>query len=175
MTSLLVDRWLDANGVAVNNVVQSQFSHYATHQSFTAASAVANNTGLFVSLTPRYSTSKILILCSANISHATTNTVVRARIIRTGPATAYSGAGASGLDSTGWTTTGYNGQNSSVNTMFPNYSIQWFDAPNTTSTCTYTLQIATNNSSGTVYINGQGDWASGWAGTSQMLALEIAQ
>lgn len=172
MTSLLVNRWLDANGVAVNNIVQSQVSFYSTYQSFTNGSA--NNTGLYISLAPRYATSKILILCSANISHASTSTVCRARIARTGPSTSYS-TGSSPASSAGWTTTNYNGQTSSVPTMFPNFNMQWFDTPNSTASCTYTLQISTNNASYTVYLNGNGDWGSGWAGSSTMIALEVAQ
>ena len=175
MTTLNVNKWQTAAGTTVNNVVQTKVFHYSTYQSFAAGGSVAQDTGLTLSITPRYSTSKIYVLVSANIFNATNSTVCRARIKRTGPATVYS-ASSTGSQSTGWTTTRYNGSPAgATGEMGMNHNIQMFDSPASTSACTYTLQVANNSDSQTVGINGSGIWGSGWAGSSQIILMEIAQ
>ena len=175
MTTLNVNKWQTAAGTTVNNVVQTKVFHYATYQSFTAGDSVAQDTGLTLSITPRYSTSKIYVLVSANIFNPNNSSVCRARIKRTGPATVYSASsGQSG--SFGWTTTRYNGSPAGATPeMGMNHTIQMFDSPASTSACTYTLQVANNGASQTSGINGSGTWGSTWAGSSQIILMEIAQ
>jgi hypothetical protein len=172
MTTLNVNKWQTAAGTTVNNVVQTKVFHYATYQAF--AADAATDTGLTLSITPRYSTSKIYVLVTANLYQVTTSSVCRARIKRTGPATVYS-TSSTGSSSTGWTTTHYNSVPATSSQMGMNHNIQWFDSPASTSACTYTLQVANNTASQTVGINGSGLWGSGWAGSSQIILMEIAQ
>lgn len=174
MTTLNVNKWQTAAGTTINNVVQTKVFHYATYTAYTAASTVPLDTGLTLSITPKYSTSKIYVLCSANINNGGNSTVCRGRIKRTGPATAYSTA-STGSQSVDWTTTVYTSATVTDSYMRPNSNIQWYDAPATTSACTYTLQIANNTDSTTVYLNGTGTWGSSWAGSSQIILMEIAQ
>lgn len=174
MTTLNVNKWQTAAGNTINNVVQVRNLHYATYQSFASGNTVANDTGLTLSITPKYSTSKIFVLCSPNINSASNGSVCRARIKRTGPATVYSTA-STGSESGEWTTTVYTGAPATDSYMRPNSNIQWFDSPATTSTCTYTLQIANNSPSQTVLLNGTGLWGTAWAGSSQIILMEIAQ
>jgi len=175
MTTLNVNKWQTAAGTTVNNVVQSKAFHYATYQSYTEpGSGTAFDTGLTLSITPRYSASKIYVLVTANIWNYGNSSVCRARIKRTGPSTVYS-ASSSGSQSTGWTTTQYNSTPAINAEMGMNHNIQWFDSPASTSTCTYTLQIAGNSAGHVSGINGSGTWGSGWAGSSQIILMEIAQ
>jgi hypothetical protein len=175
MTTLNVNKWQTAGGTTINNVVQTKSFHYATYQAWTAAAdATPYDTALTLSITPKYSTSKIYVLCSPNIFHATSSSVVRARVKRTGPATTYS-TSASASAMTGWTTCNYTGAPATASYMSPNQNIQWFDSPASTSACTYTLQICGNTSSQVVGLNGTGLWGSTWAGSSQIVLMEIAQ
>ena len=173
MSIIKANKWQTVAGIPVNNIVQMVQVDYNTYQSFVANAAT--DTGLTLSITPRFATSKILVLCSSQMGHAP-GSVVRGRIKRTGPATVYSASsGQSG--SFGWTTTRYNGSPAGATPeMGMNHTIQMFDSPASTSACTYTLQVANNNASGAaVGINGSGTWGSSWAGSSQIILMEIAQ
>jgi hypothetical protein len=174
MTTLNVNKWQTAAGNTVNNVVQTRNLHYATYTAYTGSNSVPLDTGLTLSITPKYSTSKIYVLCSPNINSGGNSTVCRARIKRTGPSTVYS-TSSSGSQSGEWTTTVYTNVPTTDAYMRPNSNIQWFDSPGTTSTCTYTLQIANNTEATTVYLNGTATWGSTWAGSSQIILMEIAQ
>jgi hypothetical protein len=174
MTTLNVNKWQTAAGNTVNNVVQTKTFHYSTYQTFSGDNSVAQTTGLTLSITPKYSTSKIFVLCSANINSGNSSTVCRARIKRTGPSTVYS-ASSGQSQSFGWTTTVYNSTPATDAYMRPNSNIQMYDSPATTSACTYTLEIANNTASQPIYLNGTGTWGNGWAGSSQIILMEIAQ
>jgi hypothetical protein len=175
MTTLNVNKWQTAAGTTVNNVVQSKAFHYATYQAYTEpGSGTAFDTGLTLSITPKYSTSKIYVTVTANLFNYGSSSVCRARIKRTGPATVYS-ASSTGSQSSGWTTTHYISVPTVAADMGMNHNIQWFDSPASTSTCTYTLQIAGNSAGIVSGINGSGTWGSGWAASSQIILMEIAQ
>jgi hypothetical protein len=176
MTILRVDNWKDTNNFAYNNIVQVQHVHYATYEAYAGSARVASATGLVLSITPRYNTSKILVLCSPNVSHATSSSVCSLRVLRTGPSTAYS-PNSSGADSGQYTLTNYiNPQGTAGNeTMGPNFNIHWLDSPTTTSTCTYRLEIANNTTGQAIYLNGNGEYTSSWQGSSQMTLMEIKQ
>jgi hypothetical protein len=172
MTTLNVNKWQTAAGTTVNNVVQSKAFHYATYNSTTSTSAY--DTGLTLSITPKYSTSKIYVMVTANLFNYGSSSVCFGRIKRTGPSTVYSASsGSSG--SFGWTTVHYISVPAIAADMGMNHNIQMFDSPASTSTCTYTLQIAANSAGYVSGINGSGTWGSGWAGSSQIILMEIAQ
>lgn len=52
------------------------------------------------------------------------------------------------------------------------FSIEWIDSPSTTSTITYDLWIASNNSSGTVGIGGMGN-SEDYNTATTIVAMEI--
>lgn len=169
MSIIKANKWQTVAGIPVNNIVQMVQVDYNTYQSFVANAAT--DTGLTLSITPRFATSKILVLCSSQMGHAP-GSVVRGRIKRTGPATVYS-ASSDASSSTGWTTTLYNPVDNSY--MSANSNIQWFDSPASTSTCTYTFQTANNTTGVVVYLNGYNAYTSVWGGTSHLTLMEIAQ
>ena len=171
MSIIRANKWQTVAGIPVNNIVQMVQVDYNTYQTFAGSTGVYSDTGLTASITPRFATSKILVFCSAQMGHAG-GTVVRGRVIRTGPSTVYS-AFAAAAESTTSTTTQYNQHTTSY--MGPNSTIQFFDSPATTSACTYTLQIANNTTSAAIYLNGYNDYTTSWGGTSHLTLWEIAQ
>jgi len=171
MSIIRANKWQTVSGLPVNNIVQLVQVDYTTHQSFAASANAAQDTGLTASITPRFATSIILVLCSPQMGH-TGGTVVAGRVKRTGPSTVYS-TFATASSSSSFTTVQYNQNGTSY--MSANSTIQWFDSPASTSTCTYTLQIANNTSSYTVYLNGYNAYTSSWNGTSHLTLMEIAQ
>jgi hypothetical protein len=96
-----------------------------------------------LSITPKYATSKILVIAQSNIDGtATTNSYVFMQVLR-------------GSTSFGFKTTGGNSNQSSgvVNTY--SLSLNALDSPATTSTLTYNLQIG-RNSGGTASVGAYG-------------------
>jgi hypothetical protein len=171
MSIIRANKWQTVAGLPVNNIVQLVQVDYNTYQTFAGSIGVFSDTGLTAAITPRFATSKILVMCSPQLGH-TAGTVVRGRVIRTGPSTVYSTFGTAS-ESTASTTTQYNSYNNSY--MSANSTIQFFDSPASTSTCTYTLQIANNTSSYAVYLNGYNAYTTSWGGTSHLTLMEIAQ
>jgi hypothetical protein len=171
MSIIKANKWQTVSGLPVSNIVQLVQVDYNTYQTFSASAGAFSNTGLTAAITPRFATSKILVFCSAQMGHAG-GTVCRGRVIRTGPATVYS-TFATASESTASTTTHYNPVTTSY--MSANSTIQFFDSPASTSTCTYTLQIANNTSSTAIYLNGYNAYTTSWGGTSHLTLMEIAQ
>jgi hypothetical protein len=136
----------------VIQVVQS------TTTTSTATTSTSFVTGvLAASITPKFSTSTILILCSANMSTGGANIQ--------GAVTVYRGA-------TNLMTQGQSLVYSGSNAVLAPVSLMYSDSPATTSSTTYTIYFKnTNNSAGTVTFNSAS--ASG-AATAQIILLEIA-
>lgn len=174
MTTLQVKQWQFTNGTVVGNVIQQQYFFYNTYQVWTnTADGAAQDTGLVVSITPRYNTSKILVLCAANINHGNSTCVVRGRIVRTGPSTTYSPSSVATYCNN-WTTTMYGPAGTSAAYMPGTSTIYWLDSPSTTQACTYRLQIASNTTGGSIMINGNAQWLNTWSGSSTITVMEIA-
>ena len=154
------------------NVLQVVHVDYNTIQTFTVPANVEQSqaTGLVASITPKSATSKILVLCSANLGHAGASTVVRALVQRTGPATANATLSTNSATSN-WTAATFI---PTPNWMAQNSAIHWLDSPNTTAACTYTLRIGGNVAAQIVYLNTQAGYANQWGGVSYMTLLEIA-
>lgn len=176
MTFLKVNKWQTAAGDTVSNVIQTKIFNYSTTQTFSnTADGVAQTTALTLAITPKFATSKIYVTASCNISYNNNSSVARGRIIRTGPSTAYS-TSSSASSMSGWTTCHYLGESATGNAMMgPNYNITWTDSPASTSTCTYTLQLASNGGNSSMYLNGNGTWGGDWGGSSYIILMEIAQ
>jgi len=159
-------------GQTMNTVLQVVHFDYGIFQSFTAGDGVAQDTGLVASIVPRFATSRILVQVSANMSESSASTVCRGRITRTGPGTASSAVSGT-TNMTQYTTVVYASDATSY--MRPNATMVWFDTPNTTGTCTYRLQIASNGAGQTVQLNGQKGYSNTWGGVSHITLMEVAQ
>jgi hypothetical protein len=170
MSIIKANKWQTVSGLPVNNIVQMVQVDNTTYQSVTSTSMV--DTGLTASITPRFNTSKILVICSAQMGHSP-GQAARGIMKRTGPATTYSILSVAAQTSSfaNMTTAAYN---SATNNMQPNSTIYWFDSPASTSTCTYTFQIS-SNTGGAVTFNGYGAYTTTWGGVSHLTLWEIAQ
>ena len=172
MSIIQANKWQTVSGLPVNNIVQMVQVTYNTYQSFTTTTLT--DTGLTASITPRFATSKILVLCSAQIGNVV-GSASRGLMKRTGPATAYSIFSQASQTGTvaNFTTAVYN---SAISThMQPNSTIQWYDSPASTSACTYTLQISGNEPGYAATLNSYGSYTTVWGGTSYLTLWEIAQ
>ena len=112
-------------------------------------------TGLAASITPLFSTSKVLIVVSTSITNTLVNGVTNLTVYRGG--TNLGGNVNSALSSTSNTGSGY---------IWTPSSISYLDSPSTTSSTTYTLYFNTS-ASGTAYAL----WG---ACTSMITLMEIA-
>jgi hypothetical protein len=118
------------------------------------------NTGITASITPLFSTSKILV--SAYVQGCTksaTGTQVALRINRN--STTIITFSTNGGDNT-----------SNIGMDIGTIATEYLDSPATTSSTTYTVQLANDNNTGTVYINN--NYFLG-AVTSTITLMEIAQ
>lgn len=115
--------------------------------SFTS-STFSDVTGLSVSITPKFSTSKILVIANVNCSWRTTNAKIGGRLMRNSTPIAVGDAASSRTQVTGvayW--------NIDADTTVP-LSMTYLDSPSTTSATTYKWQANNMDNSGlAVYIN----------------------
>lgn len=153
-------------------VLQVVHFDFATQQTFTVPSdiSLSQATGLTASITPTSSTSKILVMCSANLGHVGTTSVARAFLQRTGPSTA------NNTLSQGTQTPTFSHVVYGVATdiMWPNTAMNWLDSPNSTSPCTYTLRIGGNGSGALVGLNRYNNYSNQWGSVSHLTLMEIA-
>ncbi len=129
-------------------------------------------TGLSVSITPTYTTSKILVFGHINCDGSSTVTQVYFRIVRDSTAICIGDAAGSRQRYTGR----YYYADNNVAGMCP-FSL--LDSPSTTSTSTYKIQIATETASGSAVVNRSindtdGTYNGGRA-ASTITVMEIAQ
>jgi hypothetical protein len=126
------------------------------------------NTGLSASITPLFSTSKILILVNAciRVVGTTTDTGTGFGIAR-GATNIWAGSSVQTYVGAG-----------SSSTMDAIQNIQYLDSPATTSSTTYTFQVNryTNNGGSTVYLNFNYNGGGGiQSDISNIILMEIAQ
>ena len=145
---------------SAGQVLQVVNATYSTQVS--SSSSTFSSTGLTASITPKFSTSKILVLISVNgIMKYNTNTAVGLQIVR---------------NSTAILT--FEGSAGFINGTSPQYlatggnSAEYLDSPATTSATTYTLYIASTGNLANVNINYN---AFSTAPTSTITLMEIAQ
>jgi len=139
---------------AQSKVLQVVNTTYATGASTTSTTYV--DTGLSLTITPLFSTSKILVLIDIADAGKSggTSPYAKFNIVRTSTQLIEF---SKQLGYTGTTTANY------IGSVGSNY----LDAPSTTSATTYKVQYAINGGGGTVEINASG-------GTSTMTLMEIA-
>jgi hypothetical protein len=168
-----------ANG----SIVQVQSYTYTQYWTTTShggpgipGGASGSITPVYVSITPRLSTSKILVVCNTMPTWNAGNQTWLGKILRTG---AYVGAayspGTTNTNYPNWSAQAYAQTASTV--IIPTAMIQWLDSPVTNGLLTYALMIAGNNNNTTpVGINGADiNGYNSYGGISTITAYEIAQ
>ena len=160
--SMIID---GTNGLTFNNAT-TQASAGAVLQTVSAGLAIGQNSTtsisfvsspLTVSITPKFSTSKILIIANSvglisSSSYAAKYTIYR---------------NSTNLGSAQGMTFIGGGTNQDIP-----LSLSYLDSPATTSSTTYTVYFSSNNASGTAYL---GDTIGGVSPTSSITLMEIAQ
>ena len=163
------------NGLTFNNAttqasagtVLQVFSTPKTDSFSTSSTSKVDITGMSVSITPKFATSKILVIASINYGGLDYNyycDLLRGSTVLNAPS---SGVNPCTVSLTGITTSGY----------APIYSsnISFLDSPTTTSATTYKLQIACQTS-GTFYLNRSArNGAADSVCSSTITVMEIAQ
>jgi hypothetical protein len=172
--SMIID---GTNGLTFNNattqasagVVLQVVSTSLTSTLSVSGSAFTDVTGLSVSITPKFSTSKILITGTLN---ATSGDISYFQIVRNSTAIGIGDAASSRIRCTGG---GY-GTGSNTTWMPAALAFNYLDSPATISATTYKIQIGANSGI-TTYVNrGANDSDSGNAGRSisTITVMEIA-
>ena len=141
------------NTAAVSGVVlQVVQGTYSTQNSTTSGTAV--DTGITISITPKFSNSKILVLATlTGIFVVNNGNFVKAQLVRNST-TIGEFAGAQGYTASGGSTSGF-------------AAVNYLDSPATTSSTTYKIQFARNTGSGSVRVQSNSD-------VSSITLLEIA-
>ena len=175
MSSIIrADRWQNSDGVAYNSVLQV-VSTTKTDTFSTTSTSFTDVTGLSVAITPKFSTSKILVI--AQISIGMTNGTGYGFVqLAGGNTSAYIGDAAS--NRVRCVFGGYSSANQGE--VITSNSIVYLDSPATTSATTYKLQgrVGTVGTSPTLYVNRSavdGDTTAHGRGASSITVMEIAQ
>ena len=163
MTSQLrVDKILPVDGAPTGGgggIIQVVGTNNTTQVS-TTNTLLSNPTdsGMSVTLTPKFATSKILIMINASLRGDGNNAYVNALIKRNGTLIDYSDCTDDGV------------LDYSTNHKPGNSSWAFFDSPNSTSALTYGFFFSRYGGSGTAYFNNNGNHYS----CSTMTAMEIS-
>ena len=168
MSSIIrADKWQNALGVAYNTVLQV-VQTVKTDTFSTTSTSFTDVTGLSVSITPKFDSSKILILAHYNYGVSADGVQAHLRLMKNSTEIYIGDAAGSRIRST---TGGYNGAQD-IRSTAPIF----LDSPNTTSTTVYKVQMRT--SSGTSHLNRSGtdsDTAQYARNASSITVIEIAQ
>ena len=143
----------DAGGGKINQVVQME---YGSHQAFTASSGTFTDSNVTLNITPTATDSKIVGWAFYNCGNSG-DVYMYLRISRTAPSSAVV-----------CNKKGHTPQSGCA--IIDNGSMNFIDSPNTTSQCTYTLQVDAGG--GTARLNARGDDTSG-PGTSGIMLMEV--
>jgi hypothetical protein len=135
------DKWQNALGVAYNAVLQVVST--AKTDTFTHSSNVFTDvTGLSVSITPKFSNSKILVMFTCFVS-TTTSTVGTIKLLRDSTDIFVGDAAGSRTRSSQTIYASYGGTLAGT----------FLDSPATTSAVTYKIQARANDNAASIYIN----------------------
>ena len=152
------------------SVVQVIYAESDTRQSLTSTSYV-DLTGMTATITPKYSSSKILVQVCLNIGHQNVGMNISCQLLR-GSTNIFAGTDTSmkqGFIQTECNVSGYQYE-------IKNFTATTLDAPSTTSATTYKVQGLINTAAGTWYMNRNHHNASDQGNTkSSITLLEIAQ
>jgi hypothetical protein len=135
----------------------------------TTSTTFTDVTNLSVTITPKFSSSKILIICQLTVSATAAVYSIHPRLMRNSTPIFVSDAAGSRQQAI----TMYEGAPASGVPIAINY----LDSPATTSATTYKIQVRTNNSSYNAYVNrtvGDNDEAAFARGVSSITVMEIA-
>ena len=163
MTSeLRVDKIIPTGGVptgGAGGVIQVVGTMNTTQVSTTAtALGSPTDSGMSVVITPKFATSKILIMVNASLRGDGNNANVNALIKRNGTLIDYSPCVDNGI------------LDYAINFTAGNSSWNFFDSPNSTSALTYGFFFTRYGGSGTAYFNNNGSHYS----CSTMTAMELS-
>jgi hypothetical protein len=139
------------------SVIQTVNATTSTEASSTSASFT--DTGLTATITPQFSTSKILVIWAINGTYSNTGIGIETNLVRSGSQIVYT-ENIAAREGTGATDAG---SGTSGGT--------YLDSPATTSATTYKCQFRSRNGSATVRVQFNG---SGGASTSMITLMEIA-
>tara|TARA_B100001248_G_C27057078_1_gene307859 strand:+ start:43 stop:540 length:498 start_codon:yes stop_codon:yes gene_type:complete len=162
-SELRVDKIVPIDGVPTGGgggIVQVQMG--VTNSQTTTTSGNFDATNLFASITPKFSTSKILIMCSGGMNGPAgggDNEVIGYKIYRS-----VGGASFAQVESTNDGQAEFFGRS---NTYVP-LSINYLDSPSTTSAITYKLYQKRISGSGTPSVNRNSD------NQTQMILMEVS-
>jgi hypothetical protein len=139
------------------SVLQVVNATYSTETS--SSSSTYADTGLTATITPKFSTSKILVIVNQNgLEKATNETNVQVRLLRGSTVLMYVDSSAGFTNTSGsWNAVGGVGTN-------------YLDSPATTSPVTYKTQFASRANNGIVYVQ----YSYNTASTSSITLMEIA-
>ena len=161
-SELRVDKIIPTAGVptgGAGGVIQVVGTMNTTQVS-TTTTTLDNPTdsGMSVVITPKFATSKILIMINASLRGDGNNAHVNALIKRNGTLIDYSPCADNGI------------LDYSINFVSSNSSWNFFDSPNSTSALTYSFFFTRYGGSGTAYFNNNGSHYS----CSTMTAMELS-
>ena len=141
MSSIIrADKWQNALGVAYNAVLQV-VSTTKTDTFTTSSTSMVDVTGLSVSITPKFSSSKMLIMFNALGGNDTNNSVQYVNFVRDSTAIG---------QSTGGTTNNTIAVVNGDTNQSKFFSMHFLDSPATTSAVTYKIQMAVGSGSGSI-------------------------
>ena len=158
---------LPDSAMSSGSIIQVVSTTKTTSTSTTTSGSFADISGMSVSITPSFTSSKILILISLGSISSTAGVSVGFKLIR--GSTAVGNATSTSLQS-GFTNI-YGGSDSNDNYL-QSASHIFLDSPSTTSSTTYKLQW--RNSSGTTYLNAYQDGGTNYSGSSTITVMEVA-
>ena len=161
-SQLRVDKILPVDGAPTGGgggIIQVVGTNNTTQVSTTTTSLEnPTDSGMSVTLTPKFATSKILIMINASMKGDGSNANVNALIKRNGTLINYSPCANDGV------------LDYAINFTSGNSSWAFFDSPNSTSALTYGFFFSRYGGSGTAYFNNN----SGDLSCSTMTAMEIS-
>jgi len=164
-------------GATGGGIIQMVQTNVTTNSSQSTSTTYADITNMSVSITPRSSSNKILLMCALSYSSDTTNAEIAFRMIRDSTViNVHTGSGTHVTDATWGTADASTTANAGWN--MGNWSQSFIDAPATTSSITYKIQTASGfeQPAHTLYINRayntsatEGIWT-----TSNLIAMEVS-
>ena len=138
----------------VNNTVQQGSTTY-----FATSSTALVSTGFSVTITPKFATSRIFLLCNFTLETATTNTMVGLTIFKNNTTNLASG-GTTGIMSA---------LRNNAGVVDCGMALTYMDSPATTSATTYTVYMSSSNLTSSFGVNSTGN-----ANALSFTAIEIA-
>ena len=166
-SQLRVDKIVPVDGVPTGGgggIIQIKQTFLNTATSTTTSGSFTDISGMSVSITPKFNTSKIFVMITLGSISSAAGISVGFRLLR--DSTAVGNAADTTLQS-GFTNI-YDGGDASLFSASHNF----LDSPSTTSAITYKLQW--RNSSGTTYLNRYSGSSDSYNGSSTITAMEVS-